>query len=134
MTLTPRPEPDNCASRSLPIPPPGEPTRTIMIFQTPPMLLQSLRKYSHRAGSSSRADRLGAATVMGYCCIAFSAPFAGAAVVSRQARRDKRYANMYAVFPIHHGNQVMLTLLRRPLSFRDCLPGSPLEDYAGLRR
>ncbi|KAH9831091.1 hypothetical protein Tdes44962_MAKER02169 [Teratosphaeria destructans] len=79
------------------------------------MFLQALRYYSNRA-APSRSQQLGAVTMMGYCCIAFSAPFAGAALVSSKARKDGRYANM------------------RPLSFRDCLPGSPLEDYAGALR
>ncbi|KAK5119871.1 hypothetical protein LTR85_007197 [Meristemomyces frigidus] len=86
-----------------------------MTFPTPPLFLQALRYYSHRA-APSRGDRLGAAAAMGYCCLAFSAPFAGAAVVSSKAQKDQRYAKM------------------RPLSFRDCLPGSRLEDYAGALR
>jgi hypothetical protein len=64
-----------------------------MTYPTPPMLLQALRYYSQRA-APTRADRIGAATVMGYICIAFSAPFAGAALVSKKAQTDKRYAKM----------------------------------------
>lgn len=32
---------------------------------------------------------------MGYCCVAFSAPFAGAAVVSQRMAKDARYAKLY---------------------------------------
>lgn len=68
-------------------------TTDTMTFPTAPLFLQAMRYYSHRAGPS-RADRFGAVAAVGYCCIAFSAPFAGAAVVSRKAQKDKRYANM----------------------------------------
>ncbi|KAK3702496.1 hypothetical protein LTR37_014858 [Vermiconidia calcicola] len=88
-----------------------------MTFPTAPMLVQAFRFYSHRVGQS-KGSALGVGLIMGYCCVAFSAPFAGAAVVSRRASdsEDARYAKM------------------RPLSFRDCLPGSRLEDYAGVFR
>lgn len=42
----------------------------------------------------TRREKLGAALMMGYCCIAFSTPFAGAAVVSRRAQKDQKYAKM----------------------------------------
>lgn len=64
-----------------------------MTFPTAPLLIQSLRLYSHRAGPS-RGSALGVVAAVGYCCIAFSAPFAGAAVVSSRVRRDGRYAEM----------------------------------------
>ncbi|KAI6829305.1 hypothetical protein KC318_g13771 [Hortaea werneckii] len=80
------------------------------------LLVQTARQYSSRTAGPTRREKLGAAAIMGYCCIAFTSPFAGAAVVSRKAQKDQRYQNM------------------RPLSFRDCLPGSRLEDYAGALR
>ncbi|KAK3057472.1 hypothetical protein LTR09_001656 [Extremus antarcticus] len=86
-----------------------------MSFPTAPRLVQTLRLYSQQAGPS-KGSAFGVAAMMGYCCIAFSAPFAGAAVVSHGMVDDKRYAKL------------------RPLSFRDCLPCSPLDDYAGVIR
>lgn len=86
-----------------------------MRFHSQPLYAQTLRYYA-QSTRATKADRLGAAITAGYCCLAFSAPFAGAALVSKNARKDDRYANL------------------RPLSFRDCLPGSPLEDYAGMKR
>ncbi|TKA24616.1 hypothetical protein B0A50_06376 [Salinomyces thailandicus] len=80
------------------------------------LFLQATRFYSSHASGPTRREKLGAAAIMGYCCIAFSTPFAGAAVVSSKAQKDQRYQKM------------------RPLSFRDCLPGSPLDDYAGALR
>jgi len=86
-----------------------------MRFHSQPLYAQTLRYYA-QSTRATKADRLGAAITAGYCCLAFSAPFAGAALVSKNAKKDDRYANL------------------RPLSFRDCLPGSPLEDYAGMKR
>ncbi|KAK5164543.1 uncharacterized protein LTR77_009749 [Saxophila tyrrhenica] len=86
-----------------------------MAFPTAPIVAQTSRLYSQRAGPS-KGSALGVAFIMGYCCVAFSAPFAGAAVVSQRIVEDKRYAKL------------------RPLSFRDCLPGSNLDDYAGVIR
>ncbi|KAM0707502.1 hypothetical protein Q7P35_004147 [Cladosporium inversicolor] len=86
-----------------------------MRFHSHPLYAQTLRYYA-QSTRATKADRLGAAVTLGYCCLAFSAPFAGAALVSKNAKKDDRYANL------------------RPLSFRDCLPGSPLEDYAGMKR
>lgn len=65
-----------------------------MTSATPRLSIQALRYYTQRAGRS-QGDRLGAAAAVGYCCLAFSAPFAGAALVSRKAKDDKRYAKMY---------------------------------------
>lgn len=65
-----------------------------MTFPTSPLLIQTLRYYSQRAGQS-RSSALGVAAVMGYCTVAFSAPFAGAAIVSQRAANDGRYANLY---------------------------------------
>ena len=67
-----------------------------MTFPTSPLLVQALRYYSHRAGPS-RGSAFGAAAAVGYCCVAFSAPFAGAAVVSQRAREGGRYAKMYVL-------------------------------------
>lgn len=86
-----------------------------MRFHTQPLYAQTLRYYA-QSTRATKADRLGAAITAGYCCLAFSAPFAGAALVSKNAKKDGRYAKL------------------RPLSFRDCLPCSPLEDYAGVKR
>nr|OQO04075.1 hypothetical protein B0A51_17548 [Rachicladosporium sp. CCFEE 5018] len=86
-----------------------------MAIPTPHLYTQAYRLYSTRAGNA-RVDRIAATIVATYCGLAFGAPLVGAALVSRNAKRDSRYAEM------------------RPLSFRDCLPGSPLADYAGLRR
>jgi len=54
---------------------------------------QALRFYSSRT-NFSRADRVGGAVTAAYCCLAFSAPFAGAALVSRNYQKDGRYAKM----------------------------------------
>jgi len=74
--------------------PPVSEAKRKMTLPTSPMLLLTLRRYSQRA-SPSRVGKLGTVAVMGYCCIAFSAPFAGAAVMSQRAATDKRYINMY---------------------------------------
>jgi hypothetical protein len=65
-----------------------------MTFPTAPLLVQTLRLYSQRAGPS-KGSALGVAAIMGYCCVAFSAPFAGAAVVSQRVQEDRRYAKLY---------------------------------------
>ncbi len=64
-----------------------------MSFPTAPRLVQTLRLYSQQAGPS-KGSAFGVAAMMGYCCIAFSAPFAGAAVVSHGMVDDKRYAKL----------------------------------------
>ncbi|KAK4622350.1 hypothetical protein CLAFUW4_07373 [Fulvia fulva] len=74
------------------------------------LLSQSLRQYTTR---STRQDRIGSAAAIGYWCAVVSAPLAGAFVISQNAAKDQRYAK------------------QRPLSFRDCLPASALDDYAG---
>lgn len=89
--------------------------QTNMRFHTQPLYAQTMRYYA-QSTRASKADRLGAAVTAGYCCLVFSAPFAGAALVSKNAKKDGRYAKL------------------RPLSFRDCLPCSSLEDYAGVKR
>ena len=68
-----------------------------MVFPTQQIYIQACRLYSSRAGTFSRGDRLGAAITAAWCGLAFSAPFAGAALVSRNAKRDDRYATMYVV-------------------------------------
>ncbi|KXT16979.1 hypothetical protein AC579_7445 [Pseudocercospora musae] len=76
------------------------------------LLQQAPRFFStYRTRTSHQRDRLGAAAVTGYWCAVVSAPLAGAYVISQGAATDKRRF--------------------RPLSFRDCLPGSSLDDYAG---
>ncbi|GAB7347027.1 hypothetical protein MBLNU459_g3172t1 [Dothideomycetes sp. NU459] len=81
-------------------------------------LMQSLRNYAPmRRGAVSTKDRLKFVAAMGYCCIAFSAPFAGAAEMSRRTGKDGSFEKM------------------RPLSLRDCSAyGSRLEDYSGAWR
>ncbi|RMY93607.1 hypothetical protein D0862_09167 [Hortaea werneckii] len=61
------------------------------------LLVQTARQYSSRTAGPTRREKLGAAAIMGYCCIAFSTPFAGAAVVSRKAQKDQRYQNISGV-------------------------------------
>lgn len=105
-----------------------------MRFHIQPLYAQTLRYYAHSA-RATRADRLGAVMTAGYCCLAFSAPFAGAALVSKNAKKDGRYANLYAITYLHAPqSSANNTTHSRPLSFRDCLPCSPLEDYAGMKR
>ncbi|KAF2153195.1 hypothetical protein K461DRAFT_278008 [Myriangium duriaei CBS 260.36] len=79
-------------------------------------ILNAMRHYSNPARMTTRGDRVRANAVLVYCCLAFSAPFAGAAEMSRRTAKDGRCENM------------------RPLSFRDCMRSSPLDDYAGLGR
>lgn len=64
-----------------------------MTFPTNNLAHQALRFYSSRH-TFSRADRFGAAITEAYCFLAFSAPFAGAALVSRRYQQDGRYAKM----------------------------------------
>ncbi|PNS16466.1 hypothetical protein CAC42_200 [Sphaceloma murrayae] len=78
-------------------------------------LLHTVRQYSNAARHMSSGEKLRANAIILYCCLAFSAPFAGAAEMSRRTGKDGSYARM------------------RPLTFRDCMRSSPLEDYAGLR-
>jgi hypothetical protein len=113
-------------------------TTSAMRFHTQPLYAQTLRYYA-QSTRATKADRLGAAVTLGYCCLAFSAPFAGAALVSKNAKKDDRYANLYVPCITSLSERRLNTLTdhlrcRRPLSFRDCLPGSPLEDYAGMKR
>lgn len=42
----------------------------------------------------SAKDRLKFVAAMGYCCVAFSAPFAGAAEMSRRTGKDGSYEKM----------------------------------------
>ncbi|KAG9627796.1 hypothetical protein KCU98_g14562, partial [Aureobasidium melanogenum] len=80
-------------------------------------LMQSIRSGTTHFNAMTPKDRVKLIAIMGYCTLAFSAPFAGAAEMSRRTRDDNTYAKM------------------RPLSYRDCLAyGSRLEDYAGLGR
>jgi len=80
--------------------PPDTTTASIkMVFPTQQIYVQACRLYSSRAGSFSRGDQVGAAITAAYCCLAFSAPFAGAALVSRNAKNDDRYAKMYVDLP-----------------------------------
>ncbi|KAL1304139.1 hypothetical protein AAFC00_000567 [Neodothiora populina] len=81
--------------------------------------MQSLRFYSSAARVGcpiTVKDRVAFVATVAYICIAFSAPFAGAAEMSRRTRKDGTFAKM------------------RPLSFRDCLPsyGSRLEDFGRI--
>ncbi|PSK42699.1 hypothetical protein B9Z65_5621 [Elsinoe australis] len=78
-------------------------------------LLHTIRQYSNSARHMSNGQKLRANAIVLYCCLAFSAPFAGAAEMSRRTGKDGSYAKM------------------RPLTFRDCMRSSPLEDYAGFR-
>lgn len=66
-----------------------------MRFHTQPIYAQTLRYYT-QSTKSAKADRLGAAVTAGYCCLV-AAPFAGAALVSKNAKKDGRYANLYVV-------------------------------------
>ena len=69
-------------------------TTAAMRFHNQPLYAQTLRYYA-QSTRATKADRLGAAVTAGYCCLAFSAPFAGAALVSKNAKKDDRYANLY---------------------------------------
>ncbi|SMQ53389.1 unnamed protein product [Zymoseptoria tritici ST99CH_1A5] len=68
---------------------------------------------STQVASTGRQNLVGTITAVTYWCAIVSAPLAGAYVISQNASQDKRFANL------------------RPLSFRDCLPSSSLDDYAG---
>ncbi|KAK8203387.1 hypothetical protein M8818_005278 [Zalaria obscura] len=67
-----------------------------MPHPTPNLLVQTLRHYSYsaRSGQVSTRDKLKGLAVMGYCCAAFTAPFAGAAEMSRRTGKDGTYAKM----------------------------------------
>ena len=69
-------------------------TTATMRFHSQPLYAQTLRYYA-QSTRASKADRLGAAVTAGYCCLAFSAPFAAAGLVSKNAKKDDRYANLY---------------------------------------
>ena len=64
-----------------------------MRFHAQPLYAQTLRYYAQSA-RANKADRLGAAITAGYCCLAFSAPFAGAALMSKNVKKDGRYAKL----------------------------------------
>ncbi|KAF2171150.1 hypothetical protein M409DRAFT_19121 [Zasmidium cellare ATCC 36951] len=83
-----------------------------MPIRSVPRVLQALRSYSTTARAVNQ-DRLGAATAVAYWCAVVSAPFAGAYAISQAAGKDSRSTTW------------------RQLSFRDCLPSSSLDDYAG---
>ena len=107
--------------------------QTNMRFHTQPLYTQTMRYYAHSA-RATRSNRFGAAVTTGYCCLVL-APFAGAATVSNNAKKDGRYAKLYARSPAPLFGSIPLTnYCSRPLSFRDCLPCSSLEDYAGVKR
>lgn len=74
-----------------------------MRFHSQPIYAQTLRYYA-QSTRATKADRLGAAVTAGYCCLAFSAPFAGAAMVSKNAVNDDRYANLcvLALLQLYH--------------------------------
>lgn len=95
------------------------------------MIMQSIRRYSTHV-NTVKADRLGTATAVAYWLTVVSAPFAGAYAISQAAAKDKRSQTWYASI-VEEFIASMLTfgIIRRPLSFRDCLPGSSLDDYAG---
>ncbi|KAK4501782.1 hypothetical protein PRZ48_007591 [Zasmidium cellare] len=85
-----------------------------MPIRPSPRILQALRSYTTSARAvQQHEDRLGAATAVAYWCAVVSAPFAGAYAISQAAAKDKRSTTW------------------RQLSFRDCLPSSSLDDYAG---
>ncbi|CAD0100183.1 unnamed protein product, partial [Aureobasidium mustum] len=89
-------------------------TKTISTMTSPSAaLMQSIRSGTTHFNAMTPKDRVKLIAIMGYCTLAFSAPFAGAAEMSRRTRNDTTYAKIY----------------------RDCLAcGSRLEDYAGLGR
>ena len=64
-----------------------------MRFHTQPLYAQTMRYYAQSA-RAAKSDRLGAAVTAGYCCLVL-APFAGAALVSKNAKKDGRYAKLY---------------------------------------
>lgn len=57
-------------------------------------LLNAARSYSHTAARGPRSDAARANAMLVYCCLAFSAPFAGAAEMSRRSAKDARYEHM----------------------------------------
>ena len=65
-----------------------------MTHPAPALLVRSLRHYSYSARPVSGKDRLKAFAAMGYCCVAFSLPFAGAAEASRRTGKDERFTTM----------------------------------------
>ncbi|KAF2206801.1 hypothetical protein CERZMDRAFT_102972 [Cercospora zeae-maydis SCOH1-5] len=76
-------------------------------------LASTTRSFTTNAQSTAQEDRIGAAAATAYWCTVVGAPLGAAFYVSRAARKDKKLANF------------------RQLSFRDCLPASSLDDYAG---
>lgn len=78
---------------------------------------------------------MGSAAAVAYCCAVASAPFMGAYLVGNAVDGDKRYAKRSVMITPSSLVSGELTLRNnRTLSFRDCLPGSPLEDYSGALR
>jgi hypothetical protein len=72
-------------------------TKTIFIINmTSPSqaLMQSIRSGTTHFTAMSPKDRVKLIGIMGYCTLAFSAPFAGAAEMSRRTRDDTTYAKM----------------------------------------
>jgi hypothetical protein len=57
-------------------------------------LMQSIRSGTTHFNAMSPKDRIKLIGIMGYCTLAFSAPFAGAAEMSRRTRDDTTYAKM----------------------------------------
>ena len=51
-------------------------------------------RYYAQSARAAKSDRLGAVVTAGYCCLVL-APFAGAALVSKNAKKDGRYAKLY---------------------------------------
>jgi hypothetical protein len=56
--------------------------------------MQSIRSGTTHFNAMSPKDRIKLIGIMGYCTLAFSAPFAGAAEMSRRTRDDTTYAKM----------------------------------------
>ncbi|CAK1366404.1 unnamed protein product [Cercospora beticola] len=73
----------------------------------------TMRSFTTSARSTSQEDRIGAAAATACWCTVVGAPLGTAFYVSQIARKDSKLANF------------------RQLSFRDCLPASSLDDYAG---
>ncbi|KAM3417213.1 hypothetical protein BST61_g5473 [Cercospora zeina] len=72
------------------------------------------RSFTTHARTTAQEDRIGAAAATAYWCTVVGAPLGTAFYVSQVARKDQKLANL------------------RQLSFRDCLPASSLDDYAGV--
>jgi hypothetical protein len=70
--------------------------QTRMRFHTQPLYAQTMRYYA-QSTRAAKSDRLGAAVTAGYCCLVL-APFAGAALVSKNAKKDGRYAKLYVSY------------------------------------